>query len=84
VDISRGDLLSQADAPAGVADQFETTIVWMHEKPMLQGRSYRLKIGTRTVTATVAPLKYKLNINTLELMPVSQSFAGFQVAREHH
>ncbi len=25
VDISRGDLLSQADAPAGVADQFETT-----------------------------------------------------------
>jgi bifunctional enzyme CysN/CysC len=38
----------------------------MHERPMLQGRSYRMKIGTRTVTATVAPLKYKLNINTLE------------------
>jgi bifunctional enzyme CysN/CysC len=38
----------------------------MHERPMLQGRSYRLKIGTRTVTATLAPLKYKVNINTLE------------------
>jgi bifunctional enzyme CysN/CysC len=33
---------------------------------MLQGRSYRLKIGARTVTATIAPLKYKLNINTME------------------
>jgi len=30
----------------------------------------------------VAGLPPHLNINTLELMPVSQSFAGFQVARE--
>ncbi|MGH6744873.1 SDR family NAD(P)-dependent oxidoreductase [Novosphingobium sp.] len=30
----------------------------------------------------VATLPAHLNINTLELMPVSQSFAGFQVARE--
>jgi bifunctional enzyme CysN/CysC len=33
---------------------------------MLQGRSYLLKMGTQTVTATVAPLKYKVNVNTLE------------------
>jgi bifunctional enzyme CysN/CysC len=33
---------------------------------MLQGRSYLLKIGARTVPATVAPLKYKVNVNTLE------------------
>jgi len=31
----------------------------------------------------VAELPPHLNINTLELMPVSQSFAGFQVAREN-
>jgi serine 3-dehydrogenase len=30
----------------------------------------------------VAELPAHLNINTLELMPVSQSFAGFQVARD--
>jgi serine 3-dehydrogenase len=29
----------------------------------------------------VAELPPHLNINTLELMPVSQSFAGFQIAR---
>jgi bifunctional enzyme CysN/CysC len=66
VDVSRGDVLSIANAPLEVADQFEATIVWMHEQPMLQGRSYRMKIGTRTVTATVAPIKHKINVNTLE------------------
>jgi bifunctional enzyme CysN/CysC len=66
VDASRGDVIVAANHPPQVADQFEATIVWMHERPMLQGRSYRLKIGTRAVTATVAPVKYKLNINTLE------------------
>jgi serine 3-dehydrogenase len=30
----------------------------------------------------VANLPAHLNINRLELMPVSQSFAGFQVARD--
>jgi len=66
IDVSRGDVLAAVDAPPGVADQFEATIVWMHERRMLQGRSYLLKLGTQTVTATVAPLKYKVNVNTLE------------------
>jgi bifunctional enzyme CysN/CysC len=66
VDVSRGDLISAADAPAEVADQFEATVVWMGEEPMLRGRSYLMKVGTRTVTATVAPLKYRIDVNTLE------------------
>jgi bifunctional enzyme CysN/CysC len=66
VDASRGDVLAAGAEPPQVADQFEATVVWMHERPMMQGRSYRLKIGARTVTATIAPLKYKLNINTME------------------
>jgi bifunctional enzyme CysN/CysC len=66
VDVSRGDVLAASDAPPAVADQFEATIVWMHERPMLQGRSYQMKLGPQTVMATVAPLKYKVNVNTLE------------------
>jgi bifunctional enzyme CysN/CysC len=38
----------------------------MQDDPMLQGRSYVMKIGTKTVTTTIAPLKYKVNVNTLE------------------
>jgi bifunctional enzyme CysN/CysC len=33
---------------------------------MLPGRSYLMKLGTQTVGATVARLKYKINVNTLE------------------
>jgi bifunctional enzyme CysN/CysC len=66
IDISRGDVISAADAPAEVADQFECTLVWMADEPMLPGRQYLLKIGTRTVSATVTEPKYKVNVNTLE------------------
>jgi bifunctional enzyme CysN/CysC len=66
IDVSRGDVLAAAAAPPAVADQFEATIVWMHERPMLQGRSYVMKIGTQTVSATVAPVKYRVHVDTLE------------------
>ncbi len=68
IDVSRGDLIVKAAAPAEVANQFEATVVWMHEAPLLPGRTYFLKIGTRTATATVTSLKYKINVNNLEHM----------------
>jgi len=66
IDCSRGDIICGAEDPAEVSDQFETTIVWMHEQPLLPGRSYLLKIGTKTVSASVTALKHKINVNTLE------------------
>jgi bifunctional enzyme CysN/CysC len=66
VDCSRGDVLVAADAPPQVADQFEATIVWMAEDPMLAGRPYWLKLGTQTVSATIQPPKYQINVNTME------------------
>jgi bifunctional enzyme CysN/CysC len=72
IDVSRGDLLAAASAPAGVSDQFEATLIWMAEQPMLPGRPYLLKCGTRSVTATVAPLKHKINVNTLEKLAAQQ------------
>jgi bifunctional enzyme CysN/CysC len=66
LDVSRGDVLVAANERPSVADQFEATIIWMSEQPMLPGRSYLLKTTTQTVAGTVAPLKYKVNVNTLE------------------
>jgi bifunctional enzyme CysN/CysC len=66
IDISRGDVLAAADSLPGVADQFEATLVWMNDEPMLPGRPYLIKLGTRTITATSAAPKYKINVNTLE------------------
>jgi bifunctional enzyme CysN/CysC len=72
IDISRGDVISSVTAPAQVASQFEGTIFWMHEQPMMRGRSYLLKIGARTVSATITPIKHKINVNTLEHVAANQ------------
>ncbi|MBK1615023.1 adenylyl-sulfate kinase [Rubrivivax gelatinosus] len=72
VDISRGDVISSAEAPAEVADQFECSIVWMADEPLLPGRPYLLKLGTRTVSATVTEPKYKVNVNTMEHLAAKQ------------
>lgn len=66
IDISRGDLLCASDTPASVANQFEVTIVWMNDDPMLPGRTYLMKIGAKTVSATITDIKYQVNVNTLE------------------
>jgi bifunctional enzyme CysN/CysC len=66
VDVSRGDVLAAAAAPCEVADQFEATIVWMSEEPMLPGRSYLMRLGPNLATATVAPLKYKIVVDSVE------------------
>ena len=66
IDVSRGDVLACASSPPAVADQFETTLVWMSDEPMLPGRPYWMKIGTKQVTATITEPKYKVNVNTLE------------------
>ncbi len=64
IDVSRGDVIAAAnDAPA-VADQFAVHLLWMGDSPLLPGRSYWLKLGTRTVAATVSAIKHKVDVNT--------------------
>jgi bifunctional enzyme CysN/CysC len=72
IDISRGDVIARADARPGVADQFESTIIWMADEPMLPGRNYLMRIGGATATATITPLKYKLNVNSLERLAATK------------
>jgi bifunctional enzyme CysN/CysC len=66
IDCSRGDVIATSASPAQVADQFETTIVWMSDEALKPGRAYWLKIGTQTVSATVQAPKYEINVNSLE------------------
>lgn len=63
IDCSRGDVLAAADSPPEVADQFETTIVWMDDEPLVVGRAYWLKLGSQMVSATVAEPKFEIDVN---------------------
>jgi len=72
VDVSRGDVIATSDSPPTVADQFQSTIIWMHDEPMLPGRPYLIKLGARTVTGSITAPKYKVNVNTLEHLAAKQ------------
>lgn len=69
IDSSRGDVIVAADSPAEVSDQFQSRILWMSDSAMLPGRRYLMKIGAKTVTATVNAPKYGIDVNTLEQRP---------------
>ena len=64
VDVSRGDVLVAAEAPAEVADQFVARLLWMHEHAMTPGRQYLMKLACKEVTATVTEIKYREDVNT--------------------
>ena len=66
IDVSRGDLIVAAGDPPAVADQFAAHLLWMSDAPLLPGRPYWLKIGTRTVAASVSEIKHRVDVNTQE------------------
>lgn len=69
IDCSRGDVICAGDEPAEVSDQFQVRLLWMNDQGMLPGRKYLLKIGAKTVTATVNAPKHSIDVNTLEEKP---------------
>ncbi|MBX3714188.1 MAG: sulfate adenylyltransferase subunit CysN [Lysobacter sp.] len=64
IDISRGDVIAAGGAPAQVADQFAAHVLWMGEHALLPGRPYWLKIGARTVGASITEIKHRVDVNT--------------------
>ena len=66
VDIARGDLLAAPDARPEVADQFAAHLLWMGDEPMLPGRPYLMRIGTRYVPVKMTALKHRIDVDTLE------------------
>jgi bifunctional enzyme CysN/CysC len=69
IDIARGDVLADPQERPEVADQFAAHVLWMNEEPLLPGRSYLMRIGTRTLPARITTLKHKVDVNTLEERP---------------
>ena len=69
IDISRGDSIVAADSPCGIADQFQTRILWMDESAMMPGRQYLFKSNTQTTSMTLGRLNHRIDVNTLEELP---------------
>jgi bifunctional enzyme CysN/CysC len=65
IDASRGDIISLSQRPLETTDQFEATLVWMHEEAGLIGRSYDIKLATQWATASITNIKHRVDINNL-------------------
>ena len=67
--VARGAVIAAAeDAPEPVT-QFEATLAWLHEKPLVPGRRLLVKHGTHTVQAMITELRDRLDVQTLERAP---------------
>ena len=68
IDLSRGEMLVAADSGRAlpeVSRHFCAMVVWMHESPLVVGRTYVAKHTTRTVRATVRSIRYRMDVNSL-------------------
>ena len=72
VDISRGDILAAADERPEVSDQFSAHVIWMQDEPLVPGRPYLIKIGTRTVSASITTILHKVDVNSFEQLPADR------------
>ena len=67
VDVSRGDVIVPADSTAAVTNQVQAKLVWMHEEPLVLGKSYNFKLGSKNTAAIVKKIDHTIDVNTLEL-----------------
>ncbi len=68
IDASRGDVIAAVSDVPEVADQFAAHLLWMGDAPLLPGRPYLLKVGARTVGASITEIKHKVDVNTQDAL----------------
>ncbi len=70
IDISRGDSIVKSDNLPQVNNEIEVLLCWMDEKPLQPGNKYLIQHNSRLVRAVVRQIAYKLDVNTLQQIPV--------------
>ena len=68
IDVSRGCVMVK-DAKLLVSNMFTTTLLWMDDTRLVEGKGFFLKVGTKMMPATVMKIKYKIDINSGEHVP---------------
>ncbi|HUA02808.1 MAG TPA: sulfate adenylyltransferase subunit CysN [Solirubrobacteraceae bacterium] len=69
LDISRGDMLVEADDPPAPARELDAMVCWMGETPLRPGARLVIKHTTRTTRARIEELDYRIEVNTLAHEP---------------
>ena len=75
IDISRGDLISSLEEPPTVTDNFEATVCWFHDRPLVAGDRLKLKHTTRVTPVVVERVEGIFDVNALELQDADRTGA---------
>ena len=66
LDISRGDVIVDAEDLPGASSELHAKICWMNSRPLTPGKQYLLKHTTQTVKAAVTAIENRINISDFE------------------
>lgn len=69
-DVSRGDLIVKKDSFLKTSAELDALICWMDEKPLIAGNKYKFQIHSRKVKSVIKEIVYKLDVNTLDKLPM--------------
>ncbi|HRW18305.1 MAG TPA: GTP-binding protein [Dermatophilaceae bacterium] len=81
VDVSRGDLISTADAPAGVVRELTGAIAVLSESPVRARARVLVRVGTRVVRGLVEEILDELDLDRLGHHPAGDSLALNAIGR---
>lgn len=73
IDISRGDYFVKSDNLPRVENEIEAVICWLDKKELNEGNKYLIQHKSKLVRAIVKEIEYRIDVNTLEQTPVSDS-----------
>ncbi len=81
IDISRGDLIVSGTKQPIVTNELDVLLCWMDEKPMISGNKYILQINSKQVRAVIKEVLYRVDVNSLEEIPVTNGVSLNDVIR---
>ncbi|WP_461641931.1 sulfate adenylyltransferase subunit 1 [Labilibaculum euxinus] len=66
IDISRGDMIVDANNVPNVSQEFEAMLCWMNERAMMPRGKYTIKHTTNETRCMIRDVKFKVNVDTLD------------------
>lgn len=81
IDISRGDCLVKPGTEPKVENEIEAIVCWLDKKELTEGSKYFIQHKSKLLKALVKEIEYKIDVNTLEKIPVTENIRLNEVAK---
>ncbi len=74
IDISRGSIITNNNSNITISRLFRADILWMDDSQLLEGRNYLIKLGSKTIPATILKIHAKIDVNSGNRLPAKQGY----------